>query len=331
LINGEKGESKLISTDKSLWKATRDGYGRGLVKLGEKYKDVVVLSADLTESTRANWFRDKFPGRFFSFGVAEQDMMSTAAGFALSGKVPFCCSFGVFASGRAWEQLRISAAYMNLNINIGGTHGGITVGADGATHQALEEIALMRILPNMSVIVPCDAVEAEKATIAAAGIKGPVYLRLGRENVPSLSDESEDFIPGKARILKQGNDVTIIACGIMVYHAVLAADILDKEGINARVINLHTIKPIDKDAILSSAKQTGALVTAEEHLIAGGMGSAVSEVLSQNMPVPVEMVGIKDRFGESGSPWELMKKLCLMPEDIVKAAKNAVDRKVHTK
>jgi transketolase len=317
----------LISVDKSLWKATRDGYGRGLVKLGEADKNIVVLSADLTESTRANWFRDKFPERFFSFGVAEQDMMSTAAGFALSGKVPFCCSFGVFASGRAWEQIRVSVAYMNLNINIGGTHGGITVGADGATHQALEEITLMRLLPNMNVIVPCDAVEAEKATIASAGIKGPVYLRLGRENTPPITDEKDVFMPGKARIMKQGEDVSIIACGIMVYHAILAAEMLEKSGISARVINLHTIKPIDKEAIIDAARMTGAIVTAEEHLLAGGMGSAISEVLVQHMPVPVEMVAIKDRFGESGSPWELMKKMHLMPEDIVEAAKKAIARK----
>lgn len=317
----------MISADKSLWKATRDGYGRGLVKLGEKDKNIVVLSADLTESTRANWFRDRFPERFFSFGVAEQDMMSTAAGFALSGKVPFCCSFGVFASGRAWEQIRVSAAYMNLNINIGGTHGGITVGPDGATHQALEEITLMRLLPNMSVIVPCDAIEAEKATISSAYIKGPVYLRLGRENVPPITDENKEFMPGKAHIIKQGKDLTIIACGIMVYHAILAAETLEKAGICAGVINLHTIKPIDKEAIIGEARRTGAVVTAEEHLIAGGMGSAVSEVLAQHAPAPVEMVGVKDRFGESGSPWELMKKLHLMPEDIVEAAKRAVDRK----
>jgi transketolase len=317
----------LISADKSLWKATRDGYGMGLVKLGQGNKNIVVLCADLTESTRANWFRGKFPDRFFSFGVAEQDMMSTAAGFALSGKVPFCCSFGVFASGRAWEQIRISVAYMNLNVNIGGTHGGITVGADGATHQALEEITLMRLLPNMNVIVPCDAVEAEKATIVSADIKGPVYLRLGRENVPPITDENDVFVPGKARIMKQGEDITIIACGIMVYHALLAAEMLEKSGISAKVINLHTIKPIDKEAIIDAAQATGAIVTAEEHLLAGGMGSAVSEVLVQHMPVPVEMVGIKDRFGESGSPWELMKKLHLMPENIVEAAERAIKRK----
>jgi transketolase len=326
----EQGGFALINEDKSSWKATRDGYGKGLVRLGEINNNVVVLCADLTESTRANWFRDKFPDRFFSFGVAEQDMMSTAAGFALSGKIPFCCSFGVFASGRAWEQLRVSAAYMNININIGGTHGGITVGPDGATHQALEEISLMRILPNMSVIVPCDAVEAEKATIASADIKGPVYLRLGRENVPCLTDEKEEFELGKARMISQGSDIVIIACGIMVYNAIRARELLKEKGIDAGVMNLHTIKPIDKQSIIAAALRTGAIVTAEEHLVAGGMGSAVAEVLAQNLPVPVEMVGIQDRFGESGAPWDLMKKLRLMPEDIALAAEKAISRK-HTK
>ena len=317
----------MINTDKSTWKATRDGYGKGLVALGKTNKDVIVLSADLTESTRANWFRDQFPDRFYSFGVAEQDMIGAAAGFALSGKIPFCCSFGVFASGRAWEQVRVSAAYMNLNINIGGTHGGITVGPDGATHQAIEEIALMRLLPNMTVIVPCDSAEAEKATIAASLIKGPVYLRLGRESIPMITDENAKFEIGKASTLKPGNDLTIIACGIMVYNALRASEILQSEGIDARVINLHTIKPIDEKAIIEAARSTGAIVTAEEHLIAAGMGSAVSEVLAQNLPTPVEMVGIKDRFGESGSPWELMKLLKLMPEDIVVAAKAVIKRK----
>ncbi len=317
----------MINEDRSTWKATRDGYGKGLVSLGRENERIVVLSADLTESTRASWFRDEFPERFFSFGVAEQDMMSTAAGFALSGKIPFCCSFGVFASGRAWEQVRISAAYMNININIGGSHGGITVGPDGATHQALEEIALMRLLPHMSVVVPCDLIEAERATIASAGIKGPVYLRLGREKLPLITDGYEGFEIGKAHIIREGNDLTIIACGIMVYHAIKASDSLKAEGIGAGVINLHTVKPIDKAAILKAAIKSGAIVTAEEHLIACGMGSAVSEVLIQEVPVPVEMVGVKDRFGESGSPWDLIEKLNLMPEDIVIAAKRVLKRK----
>jgi len=316
----------LISEDKSTWKATRDGYGKGLVRLGKENKNTVVLSADLTESTRANWFKDEFPERFFSFGVAEQDMMSTAAGFALSGKVPFCCTFGVFATGRAWEQVRVSAAYMNLNINIGGTHGGILTGEDGATHQALEEIALMRMLPNMNVVVPCDSAEAEKATVASYDIESPVYLRLGREKLPIIATE-EEFTIGKATRLKDGKDLTIIACGVMVYHSLEAARALEKEGINARVINMHTIKPIDKEAIINAAKETKAILTAEEHLLAGGMGSAVSEVLVQECPVPVEMVGIDDRFGESGKPWELMEHYSLMPKDVVAASKRLLTRK----
>jgi len=317
----------LINQDKSTWQATRDGYGRGLIKLGESRKDVVVLSADLTESTRAQWFKDKFPKRFFSFGVAEQDMMSSAAGFALSGKVPFCCSFGIFASGRAWEQLRVSAAYMNLNINIGGTHGGVLVGQDGATHQALEEIALMRLLPNMKVVVPCDVIEAEKATIASCYTEGPVYLRLGREKLPTITNEKDKFEIGKAHIIKKGKDLTIIACGVMVYHSIVASEILKNESIDAGIINLHTIKPIDKKTILEAAERTGAIITAEEHLLAGGMGSAVSEVLIQERPVPVEMIGVRDRFGESGLPWDLMKHLHLMPEDIVACAKQLLRRK----
>lgn len=313
--------------DKSNWKATRDGYGKGLVELGKTNKDVVVLSADLTESTRANWFQKEFPEKFFSLGVAEQDMIGAAAGFALSGKIPFCCTFGVFASGRAWDQIRISVAYMNLDVKIGGTHGGVLVGGDGATHQALEEITLMRLLPNMKVVVPCDAIEAEKATIAACYTKGPVYLRLGREKLPIITKEDEEFNIGKAAIMKPGKDLTIIACGVMVYQAIEAAVLLKRDGIDAGIINLHTIKPIDKKAILDAAVQTGAIVTCEEHLLTGGMGSAVSEVLVQECVVPIEMVGIRDRFGESGSPWELLEHFQLTPKDIVGAAKKALKRK----
>ena len=313
--------------DKKNWKGTRDGYGEGLLELGEKNKDVVVLTADLTESTRASWFKEKFPERFFTFGVAEQDMVSTAAGFALSGKIPFCCSFGVFASGRAWEQVRTSVAYMNLNINIGGTHGGISVGPDGATHQALEEITLMRVIPNMSVIVPCDAVEAKKATVVSATTPGPVYLRLSREKLPIATKEEDPFIVGKANVLKKGKDVTIIACGIMVYQTLIAEQILNKKGIDATIINLHTIKPIDAETIINSISQTGAVVTCEEHLTTGGMGSAVAELLATRLPVPVEMVGVRDRFGESGDAWKLMKRFNLMPEDIAAACERAIKRK----
>jgi len=308
-------------------KPTRDGFGEGLVELGQKRDDVVVLSADLTESTRAAWFKEKFPGRFFSMGVSEQDMMGTAAGLALSGKVAFACTFGAFAAGRAWDQVRVSLAYMKTNVKIVGTHGGISVGEDGPTHQANEEIALMRILPNMTVIVPCDALEAKRATIASASHAGPVYLRLGRSGVPLITKETDVFQIGKANLLRDGKDVTIIACGVEVYEALCAAEALEKENISVRVINLHTIKPIDKDIIIKAAKETGAVVTAEEHAVAGGMGSAVSEVLAQACPVPMEFIGVKDRFGESGDPKELFKLFGLTADDITIAAKKAISRK----
>jgi len=308
-------------------KPTRDGFGEGLVELGQKRDDIVVLSADLTESTRAAWFKEKFPERFFSMGVSEQDMMGTAAGLALSGKVAFACTFGAFASGRAWDQVRVSLAYMETNVKIVGTHGGISVGEDGPTHQANEELGLMRILPNMTVIIPCDAIEAKKATIASASCPGPVYLRLGRSGVPVITKEEDNFQIGKADLLKDGSDVTIIACGVEVYEALCAAKALKKENISARVINLHTIKPIDRDIIIKAAKETGAIVTAEEHAVACGMGSAVSEVVSQNLPVPMEFIGVHDRFGESGDPKELFKLFGLTADDIVKSAKKALNRK----
>lgn len=303
---------------------TRDGFGKGVIEFGRENKNVVVLSADLTESTRANWFKKEFPDRFFGMGVAEQDMIGAAAGFALMGKIPYACTFGVFASGRAWDQIRVSVAYMNLNVKIIGTHAGISVGPDGATHQALEEIALMRIIPNMTVIVPADAVEAKKATIEAGRMKGPVYIRLGRAPVPVVTKEDAVFKIGKADTLREGTDVTVIACGQMVAEALVAAETLARDGIKVRVVNMHTPKPIDKDIIIKAAKETGAIVTAEEHTVFGGLGSAVAEVVSQACPVPMKMVGIKDRFGISGEPEELFKYFGLAPEDIVKAAKEAI-------
>lgn len=301
-------------------KPTRDGFGEALVELGKTNKSVVVLSADLTASVRANWFKDKYPERFFDFGVAEQDMISTAAGFALSGKVPFACTFGIFASGRAWDQIRLSVCYMNLNVKIAGTHGGISVGPDGASHQALEEITLMRVLPNMTVIVPCDSEEARFATLAAASHAGPVYLRLGREPFPIITDYKDTYKIGKAVRMTEGSDVTIIGTGIMVQEALKAQEELKKQSISARLINLHTVKPIDKEEIIKAARETGAIVTAEEHTVVGGMGSAVSEVLAENCPVPMRMVGMKDRFGESGDALELMKYLGFSAEGIVRAA-----------
>jgi len=309
-------------------KATRDGFGEALVELGKANKDIVVVSADLTPSTRADWFKNQFPDRFFAVGVAEQDMFCTAAGLVLCGKTAFACTFGVFASGRAWDQLRVSICYMNLNVKIAGTHGGISVGPDGATHQALEEITLMRALPNMKIIVPADYVQAKKATIAAANCPGPVYLRLGRSPVPYVSSETDNFQIDKADILKEGQDVAIIACGIMVHNALIARDILEKKGIKAGVLNMHTPKPIDEKAISDAARKTGAIVTCEEHTILGGLGGAVSEVVTKIGPlVPIEMVGTNDVFGESGEAEELIKKFHLAPEDIVLAAEKVIKRK----
>ena len=316
----------MTTGEKVKKEGTRDGFGKALVELGETNDKVVVLSADLTESVRAHWFKDKFPERFVSHGVAEQDMISAAAGLALAGKIPFACTFGAFASGRAWDQVRVSVAYMNLNVNIAGTHGGISVGGDGATHQALEEIALMRIVPNMTVVVPADSNEAYLATKQAASIPGPVYLRLGREKVPFLESPSE-FKIGKASILTKGGDVTIVACGHMVSKALEAANKLKKKNIEARVINLHTPKPIDKATLIKAAKETGAVLTVEEHTIYGGMGSAVAEVLVEECPVPMKLMGVMGEFGLSGEPAELFKHFGLTEDDIVAETEKLIKKK----
>lgn len=308
-------------------KPTRDGYGEGLLILGETNKDVIVMDADVAKSTRTDWFQQRFPDKFFDMGISEQDMLGTAAGLSLGGKIPFVSTYGVFLSGRAWDQIRTTICYMNLNVKLGGAHGGISVGPDGATHQALEEVSLMRVLPNMTVIVPCDSIETKKAVIMSADHQGPCYIRFGREAVPIITDENTPFEIGKVNILKIGTDVTIFANGPMVYEAMLASDELEKEKISASVINLHTVKPIDKEAIINAAVNTGAVVTAEEHQIAGGMGSAVCEILAQYYPVPVEMIGIKDSFGESGTPDELMEKYNLKSKNILLAAKRVISRK----
>ncbi len=315
------GEEKVVKKE-----ATRDGFGKGLLELGQTNKNVVVLSADLTESCRAHWFKDKYPERFVSHGVAEQDMIGTAAGLALSGKIPFACTFGAFASGRAWDQVRVSVAYMNLNVNIAGSHGGISVGGDGATHQAIEEISLMRILPNMTVVVPADSDEACQATKQATEIQGPVYLRLGRAPVPFL-EKKAPFRIGKAEVLTEGMDLTIIACGHMVFKAVEAAERLKSKNINARVINLHTPKPIDEETIVKAAEETGAVLTVEEHTVYGGMGSAVAEVLVERKPVPMRFMGIRDQFGVSGKPDELFKHFGLTTDDIAREAEELLKKK----
>jgi transketolase len=312
--------------DKTELEATRDGFGKGLLELGATNKNVVALSADLTDSTRAGWFKKEFPDRFFSFGVAEQDMVSAAAGFALSGKIPYACTFGVFAAGRAWDQVRVSVDYMNLNVNIIGTHAGISVGEDSHTHQALEEIALMRVLPNMTIVVPCDSYEARRMTIKAAERNGPVYIRLGRSPIPIITEKSDPFEIGKGTLVKNGSDVTIVACGQMLYEAMKAADLLSKKKIDARIINLHTLKPVDEKILIKAAKETGAIVTAEEHSIFGGLGGAVSEVVSQNCPVPIKMLGMTE-CGQSGAPKELFACYNLQAQNIVEAAKAALKMK----
>ncbi len=308
--------------------ATREAYGKTLVEMGRKDPKIVVLDADLSVSTKTAMFAKEFPERFFDMGVAEQDMISTAAGLAACGKTVFASTFAVFGSGRAWDQVRMSVAYTRLNVKIVVTHGGITTGEDGASHQANEDIAIMRALPNMTVIVPADAVETAKVISECAGFYGPTYIRLGRTKTPIIYEsEDYDFKIGKGVILKPGIDITIFSCGIMVSKALEAAEELKKEKIDCRVVNLHTIKPIDKELIVKCAQETGAVVTAEEHSIVGGLGGAVAEILVENTCVPMARVGIKDMFGESGKPEELLVKYGLTTQSIVDAAKTVLKRK----
>ncbi|KJS10304.1 MAG: transketolase [Desulfotomaculum sp. BICA1-6] len=299
--------------------ATREAYGAALVELGRQNPNVVVLDADLAKSTKTADFGKEFPERFFDMGIAEQNVMGTAAGLAAAGKIPFASSFAVFATGRVYDQIRNSIAYPKLNVKIAATHAGITVGEDGASHQMVEDIALMRVLPNMTVIVPADAVETRAAIMAAAEMDGPVYIRLGRSGVPVLHDENFRFETGRAVTLREGKDVTVIACGIMVTAALEAAEKLAGEGISVRVLDVHTIKPLDVQAVVEAAKATGAVVTAEEHSIIGGLGGAIAEALAENHPVPMRRVGVQDTFGESGKPAALLEKYGLTPADITLA------------
>ena len=306
-------------------KATRESYGMALKELANLNKDVVVLDADLSKSTKTAEFKAVAPERFFDMGIAEANMMGVAAGMATCGKIPFVSTFAIFATGRAFEQIRNSICYPKLNVKICATHAGLTVGEDGATHQSVEDLSLMRSIPNMIVINPADDIETKAAIKAVAEINGPCYVRLGRMAVENVNDENNyKFEIGKGVNLAEGKDVTIIATGIMVEAALKAKELLKDEGINAGVINIHTLKPIDKDLIIKAAKETGAVVTAEEHSIIGGLGSAVSEVLCEEYPVPVIKVGIKDTFGESGKPAELLEKYGLTAKDIVEKAKKAV-------
>lgn len=298
----------------------RDVYGKTLLELGKQNGNIVVLDADLSGSTRTALFREAFPERFFNFGVAEQNMMAAAAGLASCGKTVFASTFAMFATGRAWDQVRNSICYSKLNVKIVATHAGITVGPDGATHQALEDIALMRVIPNMMVIVPCDGPETKEAVLAAAKIKGPVYIRLGRSKVATVEDKKR-FEAGKAYALTQGKDLAIIACGIMVQSALDAQKELSKQGIECSVVNFHTIKPLDGTMVQQIAKTTKGMVICEEHSVIGGLGCAVEEIIAGcDFNIPVARIGIKNRFGQSGEPNDLLKEYCLQPTDIVAAA-----------
>lgn len=303
-------------------KATREAYGQALKKLAASNPDIVVLDADLSGSTKTSEFQKVSPERFFNVGIAEQNLIGTAAGLSLAGKIPFASSFAMFAAGRAFEIVRNTVAYPALNVKIAATHAGLTVGEDGGSHQAIEDISLMRSIPGMTVISPADGREAEQAVLRAAEYIGPVYIRLGRMAVEDVYDDSYVFQWGKGVLLREGRDAAIIATGLMVQEALKAHDILKEDGIDARVINIHTIKPIDKDIIISAAKETKAIVTAEEHSVIGGLGSAVLEVLSDTYPVPLKRVGILDTFGESGKPKDLLKKYKLTAEEIVKQVKD---------
>lgn len=300
--------------------ATREAYGKTLVELVEN-KDIVVLDADLAGATKTAMFKKACPERFFDMGIAEGDMMGTAAGLAVSGKIPFASTFAIFAAGRGFEQIRNSICYPNINVKIAATHAGVTVGEDGGSHQAIEDISLMRSLPNMVVLNPADAVEARQMVLAAAEYVGPMYLRFGRAATPVIHDESYKFELGKGEVVKEGKDVSIIATGIMVAKALEAAETLKADGIDAEVINISTIKPLDNELVLASAKKTGKVVTAEEHSIIGGLGSAVCELLAEEHPVKVTRIGVKDCFGQSGTPAALLEHYGLTAADIVKACK----------
>lgn len=307
---------------------TKNGFGEGLLEAGKKNNNVLVLGADITGSVGSNLFADKFPERFFSLGIAEENCIGVAAGMAMNNKIPVFATYGVFSAMRTTDFIRVSVCYNNLHVVIGGAHAGISVGPDGATHQALEDIAVMRVLPNMTVLSPCDSTQTKLATIAAIEkVNGPVYVRFGRAPVPNFTSQTMGYEVGKAQVLMEGNDVTIIATGHLVWEALQAARQLSNNGIYAKVINVHTIKPLDHEIILNAARQTGAIVTAEEHQKTGGLGSAVAEFIVQNYPVPMEFIGMPDCFGESGEPSELMDKYGMKARHIVEAAKNVIKKK----
>ena len=308
-------------------KDTRSGFGAGLTELGKNNKNVVALCADLTGSLKMNDFKDNHPDRFFQVGIAEANMIGIAAGMTIGGKIPFTGTFANFSTSRVYDQIRQSVAYSNKNVKICASHAGLTLGEDGATHQVLEDIGMMKMLPHMTVINTCDFNQTKAATIAIAEHVGPVYLRFGRPKVPNFTDENQKFEIGKAVTLEEGNDLTIIATGHLVWEAMEACKALKEININAEVINIHTIKPLDRDAIIKSIKKTKCVVTAEEHMLNGGLGESIAQLLSRELPTPLEMVGVNDTFGESGTPRKLMEKYGLTSSDIVKASKKVLTRK----
>lgn len=328
MLNPDAKLSEQIFDDGIGEKPTRDGYGEGLLFAGEEDPNVVALCADLAESTRTEEFAKRFPERFFECGVAEQNMAAIAAGLGVSGKIPFISSFATFSPGRNWEQIRTTIAYNDSNVKIAGHHAGVSTGPDGTTHQATEDIAMMRALPNMKVIVPCDAIEAKKATLAAAKIWGPAYLRFGREKSPIMTTEETPFVPGKAEVLWQSAkpQIVLIGCGPLLWNALLAARDLEKENIGTVVLNCHTVKPLDDKKITELAKKYGAVLTVEEHQVMGGLGGAVAELLARHAPVPMEFVGVQNTFTESGKAEELLEKYGMSVKDIKAAAKRAAKR-----
>lgn len=326
-----KLNNDLFNKEKVAMKATRDGYGEALVLAGKEDKNVVALCADLTDSTRMLGFQKEFPERFIEVGIAEQNMASMAAGLAVCGKIPFISTYAVFCPGRNWDQVRVNICYNNANVKLTGAHSGVSVGPDGATHQALEDIAITRCLPNMIVLAPCDVLETRKATYAAAKIYGPVYLRFAREKTAVITAEDTPFEIGKAEVFYEAKnpEAAIIACGPLVYKALIVAKELEEEGINVIVVNNHTIKPMDEKTIIEAAKKCGAVVTVEDHQIMGGMGSAVAEILAKNYPVPQEFIGMPNSFGESGEPEELLEKYGMSVSAIKEAIKRVTKRKIN--
>lgn len=310
-------------------RALREGYGEGLLQAGEEDENVVALCADLTGSTKTDAFKNAFPNRFIQCGIAEQSMASVASGMAAMGKIPFFSSYAMFSPGRNWEQIRTTICYNNVNAKVVGSHAGVSVGPDGGTHQAIEDVAITRIIPRMNVIAPCDMQEAKRATLVAAKTFGPFYIRLARENTPEITTEETPFELGKAHIFWESKDpqVALIGCGTAMHTTLLAAKELDEEGIGSIVLNNASIKPMDVEAVIDVAKRTGAVVTTESHQILGGMGSAVAEVLAQNYPVPMELIGVHDQFGQSGTPEELLAHYGIDTPSIKRAVKAVIDRK----